>query len=304
MNTKMNAKTRVLSIAQAAYDPAIVCINDQALESIEFPKDGLTAMHSEILQLPAGETAQSAAEYLLILNSLNFRFWDVVEGNFTRYDYKGLVGALGMRKAFAEAWGPQRWSSNFWRNLYKHGVLGLFGNIPAVEDRAIILDELYGLVRCGKFYSITSRIALVAAQMRKFTMEDAEAIAQACPLSYGDSYLKKAQLMLAEYASFYSEVVAPVDCTDFTLFADYQLPRVMRALGLLTYSDALSTKIAQQELVAVDSPEEQAIRAATILAGERLAKRLQCTTAQLDNYLWLNRKKAEGNFHLTPTTNY
>ena len=60
--------------------------------------------------------------------------------------------------------------------------------------------------------------------LHAFTVNDARSIADALPRSYGDRYLKKAQLALSEIASFSREVLAPVDCTSFILFADYQLP--------------------------------------------------------------------------------
>lgn len=305
MNTMKSERAAVLAVANTHYNADLVRINEAQINSIELPKGELTPMSSDVLGMAAGESAESAAEYLLILNALNFRFWDLVDGEFTRYEYSGQVGALGMRKAFAEAWGrEQRWSSHFWYNLVMNGVTGLFGNIPAAQDRAVILDVFNGLNRAGYLYPVTRRIVDTARNTGRFTMEDAKELALSCPLAYGDRYLKKAQLMLAEYASFFSEVSAPVDCSDFTLFADYQLPRVMRALGLIEYCEALAEKIERQELIAEDSAEELAIRAATIIVGERLSKKLGCTTAQLDNYLWLNRKKATGNFHLTETTNY
>lgn len=96
-----------------------------------------------------------------------------------------------------------------------------------------------------------------------------------------------------------------MDCSQLTLCADYQLPRMLRAMGVLEYSPGLAQKVDSQTLIEKDSIEERAIRAATIVAGEMLAEHFGVTPAAVDNFLWTNRSKAgSAPFHLTITTDY
>ena len=90
-----------------------------------------------------------------------------------------------------------------------------------------------------------------------------------------------------------------------TVFADYQVPRIMRALGVLTYSPTLSQKIENLELLPKDGADERAIRGATVLAGELMATRFGVDASMVDNYLWTNRNTVGSvPFHLTLTEDY
>ncbi|MEX1005989.1 MAG: queuosine salvage family protein [Acidimicrobiia bacterium] len=84
----------------------------------------------------------------------------------------------------------------------------------------------------------------------------------------------------------------PVVGTDrFPVFPDYMLPRHLRHLGILVYSDELAADVDNGELLAADSLPEMAIRWGTIHAAEQLRRRLReagnpVTTPELDYWLW------------------
>ena len=86
--------------------------------------------------------------------------------------------------------------------------------------------------------------------------------------------------------------------------ADYQIPKMLEGLGCINYSYLLSEKIQNGELISAGSIEECEIRAATMLAGRRLAELSGKTMCDVDTYLWLKRKEVDKPFHLTITTNY
>lgn len=101
-------------------------------------------------------------------------------------------------------------------------------------------------------------------------MHHAAMLAECFPQAFGDPCLKKAQ-------------------------------RVRRALGALRFSEGLSSKIDGGEMILPDSSAERTIRAATILACERIGG----TAANVDNLLWQNQEIAGGlRFHLTETSRY
>jgi hypothetical protein len=124
------------------------------------------------------------------------------------------------------------------------------------------------------------------------------------PVAYRDIYLKREQLALAEIAGHIAEQGAKVEL-DVTAFADYQVPRVLRGIGVLEYSAGLAASVERFDLIAEGSVVERAIRGATIVACREMAEVLGTTDAAIDNYLWTKRN-AVGNtpFHLTVTTDY
>ena len=90
-----------------------------------------------------------------------------------------------------------------------------------------------------------------------------------------------------------------------TAMADYQVPRVLRALGVLEYCPSLADRINRHDLLEEGGPEELAIRAATIIACEAIAAHTGGTSADIDNLLWLSQDIAgDAPFHLTETPLY
>lgn len=86
--------------------------------------------------------------------------------------------------------------------------------------------------------------------------------------------------------------------------ADYQVPKMLEGLRCIDYSPSLSDKIDHGDIIPSGSLEECEIRAATILAGQKLAELSGFTMCDMDTYFWLKRKEIETPFHLTITTNY
>lgn len=81
------------------------------------------------------------------------------------------------------------------------------------------------------------------------------------------------------------------DIENLTAFADYKLPQVLRALGIISYDTRLEEKIDGMEKISSGSEEEVEIRAVTIRAVEDLKKALnlagkKTTSIEVDNRLW------------------
>lgn len=86
--------------------------------------------------------------------------------------------------------------------------------------------------------------------------------------------------------------------------ADYQVPKILRWLGCIEYDDALARVVDEGFTIAENSKAECEIRAATIVACERIGDRAGCTCEEVDTYLWGKRNETKAAFHLTITTNY
>lgn len=299
---RIDARSYLFNTVQADFRPAIVNINQEKLRALDIPKKELKPMSSGLAGTAPGSNLTTGIAYLLLLNSQNFQFWDMVDGKFVRYAYEDVVGAMGMRRAFHKAWGDDATLKTIRSRLSTSSVESLFGAISQPAARAQIFAEM---LNADWLEAAAAAIEIHARKVGKFTLEESRYVADIFPRSYAEPYLKRAQLALLGIAGFCSESGIEVDCSQLTLCADYQLPRMLRAMGVLEYSPELAQKVDSQTLIEKDSIEERAIRAATIVAGEMMAEHFGVTPAAVDNFLWTNRSKAgSAPFHLTITTDY
>jgi hypothetical protein len=91
---------------------------------------------------------------------------------------------------------------------------------------------------------------------------------------------------------------------------DYQLPRALRADGVIVYSDTLAHAVDQGQLLPPGSIPELAIRCVTHAVVEDLVTAVsdlrseRVTMLELDYIMWVTGRKAAGRHHLTLTTAY
>ena len=100
----------------------------------------------------------------------------------------------------------------------------------------------------------------------------------------------------------------------FPVYPDYMLPRLLRHLGVLRYSPRLSAAVDSRTEIPRHSPEEVAIRWATVYAGHLLVKSLEAegvsvTGPRLDYFLWSEAvlgadASRMGEHHRTVTLDY
>ena len=94
-----------------------------------------------------------------------------------------------------------------------------------------------------------------------------------------------------------------------TVAADYRLPQVLRGLEVLKYAPSLDEKIRRKEVLEEGSPEELAIRTATIVACNAIMKELQkrgdYNIAHVDAFLFFKGREFRAEeFHRVRTLNY
>lgn len=243
-----------------------------------------------------------ALSFLIIMTALNYRFWEVEGKEIRRYSHQGKTGAKALWSSFEDGWGPDSVSPmELARRFADAGVTGLFGEIPDPGSRETILSELLS----GDIEDVSAPLSAKIDAAYSVTVADAAALAAKFPRAFGDPYLKKAQLALSMYAAFLRCCGTEVDVADLTAFADYQVPRVLRELGILRYSDSLAVHVDRGILLPNASPEERAIRAATVLACERVAAHCGASAADVDCLLWSSQEVAfDSRFHLMHTTWY
>lgn len=301
-------KSDVIAIAGKWHDPSLVHINEDQIASLNLD---LSAMHDGSMgrSAPDRDWREDAA-FAFALNAINYQFWDLKPGHgFLRYEFEGLQGAVGMRHAFERAWrdpaGPFA-KAKSGRALTLEDVVALFGDIPSPQSRVDILNEIF-LPRApgasNPVDALADEILMSARSKGQFDTTHAHRMAEVFPLSFADPVLKKAQLAISEIWLQGQERGEDYSC-DLTAFADYQIPNVLRAMGVLSYSRSLGEKVDRHEEIKQDSSEERAIRGASILAIEKIASVHGIPVASIDHYIWTRRKEATTPFHLTFTTAY
>ncbi|MBI2034299.1 MAG: hypothetical protein HYT11_01035 [Candidatus Levybacteria bacterium] len=106
-----------------------------------------------------------------------------------------------------------------------------------------------------------------------------------------------------------------VDIDKIGPVADYQVPRTLRAMNILLYSDELASKVDNWQEIAKDSHEEIEIRAATVVACNELMNKMNnlrqksrqdpLNMSHIDYWLWSkSRTYTNTRPHLTETSAY
>ncbi|TFY65508.1 hypothetical protein EVJ58_g1933 [Rhodofomes roseus] len=130
-------------------------------------------------------------------------------------------------------------------------------------------------------------------------------------------FWKRAQILVAEtWAAFFPaddqpHPLFPVDgaISQLTMFADYRVPQILHHLRMLDYPPSLAKKLLCHEPFAPACQEEVSIRAASIVAVERVRQEILClnrhpsksvqtrdevSSVVIDFYLWDLAKRIEG----------
>jgi hypothetical protein len=231
--------------------------------------------------------SERTVAYCLLLDALNFCFfpeprWEVVVGGKQLQGYYALAAVL--KQAFGDgspiddfAYLARIDAKTVHRLL--QGPIPI-GQIPLLEKRGAILREigrqvtsLYG-GRPARLLEISDGraqrlINLIVESFSSFRDEARYAKRRI-------AFYKRAQIFIADlFASFQGSSFGTFcDLDRLTAFADYKLPQILRAEGILSYSKQLADRVDHKEWIEAGSPEEVEIRAASIVAVERLRQEL------------------------------
>jgi len=107
------------------------------------------------------------------------------------------------------------------------------------------------------------------------------------------NFFKRAQILAGDlYGSFGGKRWGAFkNLQDLTAFADYKLPQLLRAWGILKYAPELARRVDAKKPLLKDSPQEIEIRAAMLWAVELLRHALtglgrELNSVQTDWFLW------------------
>lgn len=281
---------------------------------------------------------ERTAMWILVLDALNFCFWGQGSDPSVRWrvewhgelvdGYVALVAAL--TRAVERA--VPLHDAPFLANVDDDTVAailapaGVHPPIPLLAERGRNLRELgRGLLDLGSDAPATtlierangSAIALVNDVVRRFSsFNDVATWPRAATGLPGNEvrFYKRAQILAGDLAGGLSGSPLGVfhDLHKLTAFADYKVPQVLRQLGILMYSPALSATIETREHIIAGSAAEIEIRSATIWGVELLRQALsaagrELSAHELDWLLWTQSQALPGSthpYHLTPTIYY
>jgi hypothetical protein len=305
MFNTINGKYYVIQRAYQDYNPIIVGINENKITELKFEGTFIEELSPYEQEALKGKNLDESIKFILALNSINYQYWSKDERGFTRYTNNGLTGALAAFDGFIQLWNRFSVDHEFYKKINKPLMQEFFGDIPEKESRIAIFKESLNPTNLHRALNIVKRHlndGLIDTQ-------SATEVAQVLPLSFNEPYLKKIQLALYEIVLHYNKEFADKNKEPvkelLTVAADYQLPKVLEAMNLLSYSPELKARIDNYDLIASDSKEELAIRSATIIICEKIAQYHRLSIPAVDRWLWLARNDfGDKKFHLTRTTAY
>jgi hypothetical protein len=166
--------------------------------------------------------------------------------------------------------------------------------LPLAEERVLAIHEIVGNPRFVQSLHLRAEAGVLNGN-------DLVSLCETLP-SFRDEFAKRAILFFHVLYRVYgraSEIVPLLP-----MAADYSVPKVLSAAGVLKYSTELQRRIDAGELIMHRSEEERAIRACSIIACADLAAHLGVTEERVDAWLWTGRKRVATRYHLTRTTAY
>ena len=197
-----------------------------------------------------------------------------------------------------------------------HGAVRI-GEIPLLAERTAILQEV-GKALVATYAERPERLVeeaagsaerLIRSLIARFPSFRDEA-------TYGGErigFYKRAQILVADLCGCFGGTGPGRfhDLPTLTAFADYKLPQILRHVGVVAYAPDLAARVDRRAWIDAGSPEEVEIRAATIVAVERLKEALQALgrpllAIEIDWLLWQAAQRRPGMrpHHRTLTTRY
>lgn len=258
---------------------------------------------------------ERTAGWIFVLDALNFCFWGQGDDPDHRWrvlwrgeevdGYAALAAALH-RAALA---GLPLWDTAWLTEVDSATVARVLAptpgsaTIPLFAERVRHLRELSaGLADLGAggtpFSTLIaaadgSAVRLVREIVRRFPSFDDVAVWRGPDGPRTVPFHKRAQILVADLAG--ALATTPLgrfdDLAALTAFADYKVPQVLRALGLIRYEADLGARIDRRERLAAGSRPEVEIRAATIVACEAIrqalaARGVERRATEVDWLLW------------------
>lgn len=272
-------------------------------------------------------------DFLFVGNSINFAFRNFETGEKFVADYDGVEwgGAFGMwaclKRAYDDA--VPILDGGYLSQLSTPELKDLFDpadgqRIPMLDHRRRILNAVGDRLVTdydGRFHEFVDAAGtrlfddgdgIVERLVRKFPSFDDTHFINTGTRDLTVHLYKRAQLAPGmAYGRFDGRAGFTVtDPEAFTVFADYNLPNILRHKNILVYDDHLAHLVGSETLLEPGSREEIELRIATVAAADQLMKELNGRRdtpvygPQMDYKLFSVRDEVDTPVHKTKTTDY
>lgn len=262
------------------------------------------------------------ANALLVLDALNFSFWDTPRW-YVSYRGHRLRGywalAACIKRAIEEGFDltDAAVMASATPEQLRHVLRGEH-EIPLFEKRLAHLHEVGRVLQEryeGQFAAAIAQCDRSCVALVKLLVTDFPSFRDTAVYDGREiGIFKRAQILPADCFGAFGRrgLGAFDDIGALTAFADYKVPQVLHKLGVLRYSDALEGTLRRGEEIPAGDPREVELRVATIAGTEALRREVEAhgrklTAIELDWILWEQGLSTTGDdlpYHLTRTTNY
>lgn len=239
--------------------------------------------------------------YLFLLDTLNFCFWGKPQW-LIMYKGKRLNGywalAAALKRAAEE--NPLALDADYWTRISPREldhILRGSGKIPLFAERWRNVRELGAVLQNlwqDQAVRLVEHAQHDAAQLARRVAENFSSFNDIAVYDNREvRFFKRAQIVVTDlWGAFGGKDWGKFENIDqLTAFADYKLPQILRAWGILRYAPSLARKVDSQVELSAGSPDEIEIRAATLWAVELLREQLAVRgrdlwSIQVDWILW------------------
>ncbi|XP_055978500.1 queuosine 5'-phosphate N-glycosylase/hydrolase [Sorex fumeus] len=257
---------------------------------------------------------EEAANWVFLVDTLNFSFWTEPDARKCLVRYKGREYSgywalcAAVNRALDE--GIPITSASYYATVTLDQVRHVLRSdtevpMPLIEERHRILNETGKILLEkfeGSFLNCVRKSGKSAQKLMYLVVENFPSYRDVAEFE-GEriSFYKRAQILVADTWSVFEGKGdgSFEDISTITMFADYRLPQVLAHLGALKYSDELMEKLLKGEELANGSRQEVEIRGCSVWCvelirdcllelldktGEKASREIN--SILLDYYLW------------------
>jgi hypothetical protein len=242
------------------------------------------------------------ARYDFILQSINYCYWHPEvspDGSERRFHDNGKehgadLAALRLTQAWDTISQPE-FLAKVTEEYVGRSLFAAKEPIPLIAERTECLKEAGAFL--DKLRSDGRSFTDVFNSLGNDAYEVAQYLQMQLPL-WQDPFMKRAQLFVGMlFGRFQDDPGCPISresLVHLTEFADYRIPETLYVLGAISYSKKLTEKIRNRELLTLNGEEETEIRAASLVALDRLrlcinklrSDQLPITALETDYVCW------------------
>ncbi len=305
-----------MSLNQNAVEDNAKKINEYLKEHADFPDHGhwLTGDFVKDVQL------------IFFESMMGFCFWAFPgkpKWGVEMPDGEMVDGWYGVAASFKRAYDEDVpvADADFFANIDKDAVQNIFrsasgAEIPLLDERAAILRKNAASLKenfGGQALNLIEAADRDAVKLFRLLLQHFPSYKDIASYNGREVVFLKIAHLLAldlEYRLSHKRQPFLKNFDQLCVFADYKLPQLLRAFGILKYGQALSNMVDSYTLVPQGSPEEVEIRAGAVWGVELLRQQLQAySSVQIGHVIWLMSQDQELQarikpYHRTYTTFY